>query len=312
VTQFCDARALGNEVSVTSHRSEYDQGNRQPDLIKDKTQDFRFERFQSPTTIKKALQNDIHKSPFKWHQEKDGRRGFVSCTKLCGDWVLAESQQVAVNCTTKEVLNVYLSGDLQERWNGKEVLSCRFRKMYGDSDEEERNNNRDCDRPTKIRLLTRKAFNGSDDISKKDKVITGSYYLQDLVLRSQRVIWGYTGIMRYSQKIIIDKIGHDDYAVLVHLDDDKKEDTITTEKKPFDSLSVYVNVLQRGDDVDIYAAGIMKVNRKVVPNLVIFDASGFAGTVAGKATLWLSGFFDHRRRNKSPAVASESGSKQSL
>lgn len=47
--------------------------------------------------------------------------------------------------------------------------------------------------------------------------------------------------------------------------------------------------------MDIYAAGVMQVNRKVVPNLVIFDASGIAGSMAGKGTLWLSSFFDQRR-----------------
>jgi hypothetical protein len=62
-----------------------------------------------------------------------------------------------------------------------------------------------------------------------------------------------------------------------------------------ESLSVYVGLQQKGDNVDIYAAGGMQVNRKVVPNLVIFDASGIAGSMAGKGTLWLSSFFDQRR-----------------
>jgi hypothetical protein len=38
----------------------------------------------------------------------------------------------------------------------------------------------------------------------------------------------------------------------------------------------------------------MKVNRKIVPNLVIFDASGIAGAMAGKGTLWLSKHFQDR------------------
>jgi hypothetical protein len=34
---------------------------------------------------------------------------------------------------------------------------------------------------------------------------------------------------------------------------------------------------------------------KVVPNLVVFDASGIAGSMAGKGTLWLASFFEQRR-----------------
>ena len=41
----------------------------------------------------------------------------------------------------------------------------------------------------------------------------------------------------------------------------------------------------------------MQVNRRVVPNLVIFDASGIAGDMAGKGTLWLSGHFEQRRQS---------------
>ena len=53
---------------------------------------------------------------------------YVSSTKLVGDWVLAESQQVAVKCTTQEVLQAYPSGDLQQQWNKKEVLECSFKQ----------------------------------------------------------------------------------------------------------------------------------------------------------------------------------------
>ena len=61
---------------------------------------------------------------------------------------------------------------------------------------------------------------------------------------------------------------------------------------------MYVGLLrlqQVGPDVRIYAAGVFRVNRRVVPNLVVFDASGIAGDMAGKGTLWLAGHFERRR-----------------
>ena len=85
--------------------------------------------------------------------------------------------------------------------------------------------------------------------------------------------------MKYTQQIKIDSVGEDSYCVSIRLD---PKATSTTTRKPFDKLSVYVGLEQNGENVDIYAAGIMKVNRKVVPNLVIFDASGIAGSMAGK------------------------------
>ena len=97
----------------------------------------------------------------------------------------------------------------------------------------------------------------------------------------------------FSQIILIDKIGKDNYSVLVKLAD-PNEQYDATKKKPFDSLFVYVNLQQNEENVDIYACGLMQVNRDVVPNLIIFDASGIAGSMAGKGTLWLAGYFDER------------------
>ena len=51
---------------------------------------------------------------------------------------------------------------------------------------------------------------------------------------------------------------------------------------------MYVGLQQVGPDVRIYAAGVFRVNRRVVPNLVVFDASGIAGDMASKGTLWLA------------------------
>ena len=73
--------------------------------------------------------------------------------------------------------------------------------------------------------------------------------------------------------------------------------------EPFNTLTVYVGLEQRANDVNIYAAGVMEVNRKVVPNLVIFDASGIAGDMAGKGTLWLSGHFMERKRAAAAAAS---------
>jgi hypothetical protein len=79
------------------------------------------------------------------------------------------------------------------------------------------------------------------------------------------------------------------YCALIQLDPNQSS---TSLRKPFQSLSVYVGLEQKGEDVHIYAAGVMEVNRKVVPDLVVFDASGLAGSMAGKGTLWLAGYFE--------------------
>eukprot|EP00980_Cylindrotheca_fusiformis_P003360 scaffold747_cov120-Cylindrotheca_fusiformis.AAC.16 len=284
-----EAIAKSEALALTSSRDDYASPESQPPLDVGDVDNFRFERFQSPKSIQRALQSVRRKSPFKWFEGKDGRKGFVSSTKLAGDWVLAESQQVATDCTTHEVLQAYLSGDLQQKWNKKEVLFCRFRqKKFEDEDSISENKSRLLGGKTR-RVTFRK---GNKKLGKGQQL--GVCYQQDLLLQSQRVIRSHTGVMKYSQEILIDKIGDDNYAVLVRLDP-RKQMEHTTAKKPFESLSVYVGLQQRGKDVDIYAAGVMQVNRKVVPNLVVFDASGIAGSMAGKGTLWLAGHFDQRR-----------------
>lgn len=57
-----------------------------------------------------------------------------------------------------------------------------------------------------------------------------------------------------------------------------------------------------GKSVNIYANGIMKVNRKVVPNLIVFDASGIAGSMAGKGTLWMAAYFQELLQKKKQNV----------
>lgn len=298
-----------NEISVSAYRDKYDDSQYQQDLSPDRPSAFRFQRFQSPCTIKDALSlknSASRKSPLKWYEGKDGRKGFVSCTRLGGDYVLAESEQVAVKCTIDEVLSAYLSGKLQKEWNSKEVLDCKF---ICKSLSEEKELNRHVNKKTRT---ARGVFGVSQVISPtqmknskfsftrdKTKILSqGKYYEQDLILHSQRIIRSHTGIMRYSQIILIDKIGKDGYSVLVSLDPQSQNENMSaTKKRPFESLYVYVNLKQNGDNVDIYAAGLMQVNRKVVPNLFIFDASGIAGSMAGKGTLWLAGLFDKRMSN---------------
>ena len=251
-----------NGIAIADHRHHFDRSAHQEELEYGNADRFRFRRFQSPASIKDALASSRN-APLKWFHGKDGRKGYVSSTKLGGDWVLAESEQIAPDCSCEEVLRAYLTGELQEIWNQKEILECKFRLRKGNV--------------------------GTQSIQSMR-----TYYEQDLVLKSQRVITSHTGVMRYCQTLSVDKIGKDFYNVLVRLDPDQQTGA-TSRKKPFESLSVFVGLQQKGKDVHIYAAGVMQVNRKVVPNLLVFDASGIAGAMAGKGTLWLASHFEQRR-----------------
>ena len=233
---------------------------------------FHFGRFQSPEAVQDALSH-FRKHKFKHFQGKAGRQGMVTSTKLGGDWVMAESTQTAVGCTSQEVLRAYLSSKLQKTWNPTQVLECTIIPKQDPVNDDD---NDQCPSP---------------------------YYQQDLVLHSQRVIRSHTGIMKYSQRITVDQIGEGagDYCVSVKLDPSEP----TTPKKPFEKLNVYVSLKETDDgNVDIYAAGIMKVNRQVVPNLIVFDASGIAGSMAGKGTLWLAAYFDELKSNAVQTIAS--------
>jgi hypothetical protein len=242
------------------------------------------------------------------------------------DWVLAESRQVAVDCTTEDVLHAYLSGALQTAWNDDKVLDCRITLQKQQQEQPQQQHASASPSP----LVTGgRKNNKRNNINKNDVIVNSNhqqqdnddsstpYYQQDLVLKSQRVITSHTGIMRYSQKIVIDKICNNSnssndnndnknakYCVSIQMMD-PKTGTATTEKKPFEALYVHVNVEPYAlDDNDmtnsvyVYAAGLLKVNRKVVPNLVVFDASGIAGSMAGKGTLWLTAYFQQRQLEK--------------
>jgi hypothetical protein len=278
-------------------------------------QSFAFQRFQSPKSIRKALQSVRSASSFKWFEGKDGRKGHTSCTKLGGDYVLAESEQIAVDCKTEDVLRVYLTGELQARWSAGNCLECHITKFKkkGNSHSHRSNGRKHATKPRRLNMWSGRLNDSNDKRGKiqkrksnKDPGQADTYfYLQDLLLKSQRVIRSQTGPMRYQQIIEIDKVGEHNYAILVHLLKNKKGNdrfpeqmdltgTITsTVKKPFESLEVYVGLEQMGRNVKIYAAGVFEVNRKVVPKIIVFDTSGFAGSIAGKGTLWLAGYFQN-------------------
>jgi len=177
------------------------------------------QRFQSPTSIKKSLQPLSDEK--KYFVGKDGRKGFVSSKKLGGDWVLAQSEQVAVKTTTREVLKAYLNGALQEKWNKKEVLKCIIACKS---------------------LREERGSLGKGLLSKSTGKIgkytnMGKYYQQDLILKSQRIITSQTGIMRYTQTISIDQIGRENFCIIIKLEDTNdasSSSTTTTKCKPFD------------------------------------------------------------------------------
>ena len=240
-------------ITHNVHRARY-QTKQMPPLKYGQASQFTFDRFHSATSIDEAMKSVRPKTSFKHYCGRDGREGYYASTRLGDDWVLAESRQIAYQCTAKDVLAAYLDGENQKKWNTDKVRDIRISKMRG-----------------------------------------SGWYSQAMVLKPQRVLSGSTGEMRYTQVIRVDKIGHGDYNAFVQLLD-SSHDTKATMLRPFNVLRVNVNLHQVGSNVEIYAAGLMKVNRKVVPNLVIVDAAGIAGSMAGKGTLWLSSHFRKGRR----------------
>lgn len=234
-------------ITFNRHRRKYSSSALKK-LKYGRADEFSFGRFQSPDAIDRAMTGCRPSSSFKHHSAKDGREGWYCSTRLGGDWVLAESKQIAKDCHPAEVLAAYLDGSNQKKWNEDKVKDIR---------------------------ITR----------------TGpGWYKQEMVLKPQRVLTGKTTVMRYTQIIRVDRVG-DGYNAYVELDLNAKTNT---KQRPFDILAVNVSLKQVGKDVHIYAAGLMRVNRSIVPNLIVFDASGIAGAMAGKGTLWLSSHFAER------------------
>ena len=239
-------------ITHAAHRSHYRPKALSP-LRYGHASEFSFDRFHSASSIDRALKSVRSHASFKHYCGRDGREGYYASTRLGDDWVLAESRQIAYRCTPKDVLAAYLDGENQKKWNADKVRDIRITKMRS---------------------------RGS------------GWYRQDMVLKPQLILGGSTGEMRYTQVIRVDKIGDGDYNAFVQLlESDRIDDIKSTIMRPFNILRVNVNLRQVGPNVEIYAAGLMKVNRKVVPNLVIVDAAGIAGSMAGKGTLWLSSHF---------------------
>lgn len=283
-------------LGLSGYRSEYADEKEQGEIEYGNGESFVISRFQSPACIRKAFDSVRRSaSSFKWFESKDGRRkGYTSSTKLGGNYVLAEAEQLAINCTTEEVLRIYLSGELQARWNSENLMECHFTKCKKKNSSSSSGYFGSGERKKDQRILQRNN-KGDQDIMDDEAY----FYRQDLLLRSQRVIRSHTGPMKYQQTIEIDKVGRDNYSVLVRLNKKNASPITTSAKKPFESLQVYVGLEQMGNDVNIYAAGVFEVNREVVPKILVFDASGFAGSLAGKGTLWLAGYFeDASRREK--------------
>ena len=291
---------------LSGYRSEYADKNEQGEMKYGNGESFVISRFQSPACIRKAFDSVRRSaSSFKWFESKDGRRqGFTSSTKLGGDYVLAEAEQLAINCTTEDVLRVYLSGELQARWNSENLMECHFtkcKKKNSSSSSSSTSGIFGSGERKKGRQILQRNKKGDHDIMDDEAY----FYRQDLLLRSQRVIRSHTGPMKYQQTIDIDKIGRDNYSVLVRLNKKDASPFTTSAKKPFESLQVYVGLEQMGKDVKIYAAGVFEVNREVVPKILVFDASGFAGSLAGKGTLWLAGYFKDASRKRTAERQSE-------
>ena len=328
-----DDEITEDPIGLTGYKTDYNTLIPQEEIKYGFGHSFIFQRFQSPASIRKALESVRSASSFKWVEGKDGRKGHVSSTKLGGDYVLAESEQIAVDCTTEDVLRAYLSGELQARWNAKNLLECYFTKCKKNSnDPSSLDDNHQHQRAIKTKrqkLWARARVNPNTEENKEQLVQeqkqerehhqpekdvednnSSYFYRQDLLLRSQRVIRSHTGPMKYQQILEIDKVGQNNYSILVRLFQNNKNGknpnngqhqqqqeelnnaVTTTAKKPFESLQVYVGLEQDGSDVKIYAAGVFEVNREVVPKIIVFDTSGIAGSIAGKGTLWLAGYFE--------------------
>lgn len=342
----------------------------QPKFDPSSPQSYKFSRFQSPTAIFQSLpQTKFH------HHSKDeyNRTGFISHLKLKNDYLLVQSKQVAYGVNSEEVLKAYLNETLQMKYNGDDLLDCKFycRDILNIDEEDESDESDDINfsknevyshvateesinkrklkgmgsglssllqrqkRQIMKRLIDQqeeyaiKNINTCNPSSPKIDTQYGKYYQQILTLHSQRIIAKSTGIMKYKQNIFIDQIGNDNYSVIVQLDEDDQNrnhdndeevdgnnfnNFTTTKCKPFDSLLVHVTIQQekQGNEqnqkkVNIYANGIMKVNRNVIPDLILFDTRGIAGTMAGRGTLWLSGYFEEQRllREKEEGVKRE-------
>ena len=86
-----------------------------------------------------------------------------------------ESRQLCVDCTTDDVLRVYLSGDLQAKWNARNLLECYFTKLKKNDKDEEQN--------SEIRLRENRQDNQRQPQHESSKYSSKYYYRQDLLLK---------------------------------------------------------------------------------------------------------------------------------
>ena len=122
------AVSAGSRIVVAAHRRNY-AADASARLQHGRGGDYRFARFQSSAAVKRAFDKCRPRSAFKAHDSDDGRSGAVCTTKLGGDWVLAESEQVAPDCTCEEVLRAYLDGRLQKTWSPDKVIDvCPWKR----------------------------------------------------------------------------------------------------------------------------------------------------------------------------------------
>ena len=232
---FADLAEAGVRISFNNYRRNYEKTTLKK-LKYGHVDEFTFGRFQSSDAIDKAMSSCRALSSFRHHTSKDGREGHYCSTRLGGDWVLAESKQIAKNCRPSEVLSAYLDVACQKKWNADKVKDIKITQ-------------------------------------------TGpGLYRQQMMLKPQCLLTGKTSSMRYTQLIRVDKID-DNYNAYVELDVSAK---MNTNQQPFDILAVNVSLKQVGEDVQIYAAGVMHVNCIIIPNFIVFDASGITGAMAGK------------------------------
>lgn len=79
----CQAHIFRNDnVGIASYRHDYDNTNTQMKLKNDNASEFRIHRYQSPESIKNAFDHIRKRSSFKRYNDKDKRKGWVSCTKV--------------------------------------------------------------------------------------------------------------------------------------------------------------------------------------------------------------------------------------
>lgn len=162
-----------DQIGLAGYRDDYALP-KQKQLKKKFGSSFQFQRFQDPQAIKEAFSLVRSTKSFKWFKDKD-RKGLYCVTPLEGNFLLVESRQLCVDCTTDDVLRVYLSGDLQAKWNARNLLECYFTKLKKNDKDEEQN--------SEIRLRENRQDDQRQPQHESSKYSSKYYYRQDLLLK---------------------------------------------------------------------------------------------------------------------------------